>query len=151
MKKYIFFFITVLILVFLSACIQQEINSLSLPEKNKIIKAYYITENGYKSMTDKENINNLLFELSLVHIKSFDSLQDTPRVDEYSEINFELSTGTSSNKVFVYKMSRVAKDSYVFRNAEHCEGQENREKLRLLSFFLHFFYLYRYIRLLSLL
>ena len=36
-------------------------------------------------------------------------------------------------------MSRVAKDSYVFRNAEHCEGQENREKLRLLSFFLHFF------------
>ena len=83
MKKYIFFFITVLILVFLSACIQQEINSLSLPEKNKIIKAYYITENGYKSTTD--------------------SLQDTPRVDEYSEINFELSTGTSSNKVFVYK------------------------------------------------
>ena len=103
MKKYIFFFITVLILVFLSACIQQEINSLSLPEKNKIIKAYYITENGYKSTTDKENINNLLFELSLVNIKSFDSLQDTPRVDEYSEINFELSTGTSSNKVFVYK------------------------------------------------
>ena len=35
-------------------------------------------------------------------------------------------------------MSRVAKDSYVFRNAEHCEGQENREKLRLLSFFLPF-------------
>ena len=103
MKKYIFFFITVLILVFLSACIQQEINSLSLPEKNKIINAYYITENGYKSTTDKENINNLLFELSLVNIKSFDSLQDTPRVDEYSEINFELSTGTSSNKVFVYK------------------------------------------------
>ena len=103
MKKYIFFFITVLILVFLSACIQQEINSLSLPEKNKKIKAYYITENGYKSTTDKENINNLLFELSLVNIKSFDSLQDTPRVDEYSEINFELSTGTSSNKVFVYK------------------------------------------------
>ena len=63
----------------------------------------YITENGYKSTTDKENINNLLFELSLVNIKSFDSLQDTPRVDEYSEINFELSTGTSSNKVFVYK------------------------------------------------
>ena len=107
MKKYIFFFITVLILVFLSACIQQEINSLSLPEKNKIIKAYYITENGYKSTTDKENINNLLFELSLVNIKSFDSLQDTPRVDEYSEINFELSTGTSSNKVFVYKTQEV--------------------------------------------
>ena len=76
---------------------------LQSTEKNKIIKAYYITENGYKSTTDKENINNLLFELSLVNIKSFDSLQDTPRVDEYSEINFELSTGTSSNKVFVYK------------------------------------------------
>ena len=62
MKKYIFFFITVLILVFLSACIQQDINSLSLPEKNKIIKAYYITENGYKSTTDKENINNTILE-----------------------------------------------------------------------------------------
>ena len=27
-----------------------------------------------------------------------------------------------------------------YRNAEHCEGQENREKFRLLSFFLPFFY-----------
>ena len=26
-----------------------------------------------------------------------------------------------------------------YRNAEHCEGQENREKFRLLSFFLALF------------
>lgn len=103
MKKYFFIYVSIAIFVFLSACSQKQTTTLNLPEKSDIVKIYYIAENEYKSTTDKENIDNLLFELSQIKSKTFDSFQDTPLVEKYSEINFEMSIGTSSNKVFVYK------------------------------------------------
>lgn len=103
MKRRVFIYIIILSFVVLSACSQQEIDNISLPERADITKVCYVAENEYKSIVAEGNIDNLILELSAINKKVFSSYQDTPQVKKYAEITFEMSTGISSNKVFIYK------------------------------------------------
>ena len=103
MKKFVFFCISILLIVFFSACTQQKTNCINFPEKNTIIKVHFVDENNYKSIVEDKDIDNLLLQLSLANIKFSNSYQDVPKENEFLEITFEISSGLSSDKVFVYK------------------------------------------------
>ena len=60
MKKFVFFCILILLIVFFSACTQQKTNCINFPEKNTIIKVHFVAENNYKSIVEDKDIKVFL-------------------------------------------------------------------------------------------
>lgn len=92
-----------LLAVFLAACTKQNDQNIILPERTDVIKIVFITEDNQKSVVEKGKIDDLMFGLSTIEHKAFDSYQDTPQADDYVEIVFETPRGKSS-KVYIFKL-----------------------------------------------
>lgn len=102
MKK-ITYALLILQVVVLSACGNDKIASLMLPDRSDVTLVSISGSDINMTITDDSKIDDLFTELSSVNNKSGESYNDTPETDDYLKIVFSVSGGISSNIVYVFK------------------------------------------------
>lgn len=102
MKK-ITYALLILQVVVLSACGNDKITSLMLPDRSDVTLVSISGSDINMTITDDSKIDDLFTELSSVNNKSGESYNDTPETDDYLKIVFSVSGGISSNIVYVFK------------------------------------------------
>ncbi len=107
MKKYMFFLVSMMMGILLSACMfTRKADPIVLPEANDIISISVSDENAAATCTDKEQIGEILSILMDMEPTSKLSVNDFPNVNDYIKIDFNCSDDTV-NTLFFYKENKT--------------------------------------------
>lgn len=107
MKKYMFFLVSMMMGILLSACMfTKKADPIVLPEANDIISISVSDENAAATCTDKEQIGEILSILMDMEPTSKLSVNDFPNVNDYIKIDFNCSDDTV-NTLFFYKENKT--------------------------------------------